>query len=302
MELFRQRFTAMASPCELRCYADEATAAQGALDAAEAEVRRIETKYSRYREDSIVSRINAAAGSGNAIAVDDETAALLDYSATVFEQSDGRFDITSGVLRRAWDFRRQRVPAQSEVDALLPLIGWQRVEWASPHIHLSRAGMQLDFGGFGKEYAVDRAVAVLEAHGIAHGMVDLGGDVRVVGPHPDGSAWRVGVSHPQQPDTAIARVDLRTGAIATSGDYHRAFIVDGRRYSHLLDARTGWPVADTFASASALAPRCLIAGSASTIAMLHGPDAAEWLRALGLPWLTVRHDLSLAGNAVAQAA
>ncbi|MGB0213762.1 trimethylamine methyltransferase family protein, partial [Algiphilus sp.] len=217
MELFRQRFTAMASPCELRCYADEATAAQGALDAAEAEVRRIETKYSRYREDSIVSRINAAAGSGNAVAVDDETAALLDYAATVFEQSDGRFDITSGVLRRAWDFRRQRVPAQSEVDALLPLIGWQRVEWASPHIHLSRAGMQLDFGGFGKEYAVDRAVAVLEAHGIAHGMVDLGGDVRVVGPHPDGSAWRVGVSHPQQPDTAIARVDLRTGAFAGGG-------------------------------------------------------------------------------------
>lgn len=290
MKLVTLAFTAMASPCELRAYGRRAGAVTTALEAARDEVYRIEAKYSRYRDDSVVSRINAAAGSGRNVAVDEETAGLLDYAATAFTESDGLFDITSGVLRRVWNFKSGRVPAQHDIDTVLPLIGWQQVHWRAPDIRLPRPGMELDFGGFGKEYAVDRAAAVLEAQDIAHGLVDLGGDVRVVGPHPDGGAWRVGIRDPRTRDKAIARVELLRGAVATSGDYERAFVHQGKTYSHLLDPRNGWPVASGPASVSVLGERSLLAGTASTVAMLHGGGAQAWLDALGLPWLIVQRD------------
>lgn len=301
MQLHCLPFKAMASPCELRVYARDAGTAACAMAAARDEVLRIEVKYSRYRGDSVVAAINASAGDGKGIEVDAETAALLDYAAAAHAQSGGLFDITSGVLRRAWDFRSGRLPVPEAVADLLALVGWHRVYWSSPLLQLPLAGMQLDFGGFGKEYAVDRAAAVLVAQGIAHGLVDLGGDVRAIGPHPDGQPWRVGIAHPQRRDEAVARIDLHRGAVATSGDYERAIIHQGRRYSHLLDPRTGWPVSGGPASVSVRAEQCLIAGTASSVAMLHAAAAAEWLQALGLPWLSVDYDGRLEGSISATA-
>ncbi|MDE2297868.1 MAG: FAD:protein FMN transferase, partial [Burkholderiales bacterium] len=153
------QFQAMSSVCEIRldaapgqCEPALAAAAREAID----EVRRIELKYSRYRDDSIVSRINAAAGHDASIEVDAETAALLDFAGVLHAWSDGLFDITSGVLRQAWNFHAARVPEAAALEALLPLIGWQQVEWSptgapARRIRLPRAGMELDFGGFGKE-------------------------------------------------------------------------------------------------------------------------------------------------------
>ena len=284
------RFKALGGPCALHVYADD----DAALRAGETEALRIEAKYSRYRADSIVSRINAAAG-GAPVAVDDETAALLDYAAAAHLQSGGLFDITSGVLRRAWDFKAQRVPAQAEIDALLPLIGWHQVQWERPHIRLPRAGMELDFGGFGKEYAADRIAAVLRSSGIRHGLVDLAGDICVLGPHEDGSPWQVGVQHPRS-EGAIATVPLRHGAIASSGDYERGFVRDGRRYSHLLDPRSGWPI-QGLAAVSVLADQCLIAGTATTCALLLGAEQGQmWLADLGLPYLVIDAELRLRGS------
>lgn len=272
---------------------------QRACSAAQAEVLRIEGKYSRYRADSVVGRINASAGDAAGIEVDDETAALLDYAATAHEQSEGLFDATSGVLRRVWDFKSQRLPTQQAIDEVLPLIGWQRLHWQRPRLVLPVAGMQLDFGGFGKEYAADCAAAVLQAGGIRHGLVDLGGDIRVVGPHPDGSPWRIGISHPRAPQTAIALIDLPAGAIASSGDYERYFEIDGVRYSHVLDPRSGWPV-QGLAAVSVMAEQCLIAGTATTIAMLRGNAGADWLEELGLPWLAVTAEQKLLGSIALQ--
>jgi FAD:protein FMN transferase len=288
--LLVHRFKALGGPCALHVYADD----EAALRAGEVEALRIEAKYSRYRADSVVSRINAAAG-GAPVAVDDETAALLDYAAAAHQQSRGLFDITSGVLRRAWDFKAQRVPAQAEIDALLPLIGWHQMQWERPHIRLPRAGMELDFGGFGKEYAADRIAAVLRSHGIRHGLVDLAGDICVLGPHEDGSPWQVGVQHPRS-EGAIATVPLRHGAIASSGDYERGFVRDGHRYSHLLDPRSGWPVQGLVA-VSVLADQCLIAGTATTCALLLGADEGPaWLADLELPYLVIDTQLRLRGS------
>ena len=279
----------MSSACEIRLdgrAGDGEPALAAAAQRAIIEVRRIEAKYTRYRDDSIVSRINAAAGARTPVEVDAETAALLDFAAQLHASSDGLFDITSGVLRRAWDFRAGRVPEPAALAELLPLIGWAQVEWQGQRMRLPRAGMEIDFGGFGKEYAADRAMAVLAASGQGHGFVNLGGDIRVLGPRADGSAWRFGIQHPRRCEATIASVDMREGALASSGDYERFFELDGRRYCHILDPRTGWPVT-SWASISVTAPACAAAGALSTIAMLKGPQALAFLATQGATSLAI---------------
>ncbi len=278
----------MASPCEIRVVGFGQDAAHAAAERAIAEVRRIEQKYSRYRIDSVISQINAAAGSNNLIAVDAETQHLIAFAAQLYDASEGLFDCTSGVLRRVWDFRSQRPPEQSEIDALLPLIGWRQVRWDGERIALARQGMELDFGGFGKEYAVDRAASLLVSAGVEHALVNLGGDVRVIGSRFDGQPWHIGIRDPRPPDNApdqcFATIPVRHGAIATSGDYERFIEVGGQRYCHVLNPHTGWPVSG-WRSVSVVGALCVQAGALSTIAMLKGEGARAFLDAEGVSYL-----------------
>jgi thiamine biosynthesis lipoprotein len=275
----------MGSPCQIQLQAGRDCDA--IARAAQEDVERLERKYSRFRDDSVVARINASAGDADGLEVDAETAALLDYAETGHRLSDGLFDVTSGVLRRAWDFRSQALPTRRQVEALLPLVGWRHVTWQRPRLALPRAGMQIDLGGYVKEYAADRVAELCRGMGARHGFVDLGGDIAVIGPQPDGSAWRVGIRHPRAPEIALAWVELKSGAVATSGDYERFMIVDGNRYCHILDPTTGWPVTG-LAGVSVIAAHCVVAGTTSTIAMLKGEHAGrDWLREIGLPHLCV---------------
>jgi FAD:protein FMN transferase len=283
----------MASHCEVRVYAPDPATARHWSDAAIGEVQRIEAKYSRYRDDSVTTAINRAAGNA-ALTVDTETASLLDFADLLYAQSDGAFDLTSGVLRRAWDFKAGRVPSQSTLDQLLQQVGWSKIEWKSPTLRLC-ANMEIDFGGIGKEYAADRAAATVVDLGGEHGLVNLGGDVRVIGPHVDGQPWRVAVQDPRaEPGTTIAHLNVPRGAMATSGDYERFFMHEGRRYSHLLDPRTGWPV-DHWRSVSVVAPLAIAAGACATVAMLKPVDDAvkfldaQGVRYLGIDGAAVRH-------------
>ena len=224
------------------------------------------------------------------MAIDAETAALLAYADQCHRLSGGRFDVTSGVLRRAWNFRRSPpcLPDAASLAVLCALVAWQEVEWDERSIRLPRSGMEIDFGGIGKEYAADRAAAILAERGVRHALVNLGGDVRALGGQADGTPWRVGVRHPRATDAraAIASVARSAdGAVATSGDYERYIEVDGRRDRHLLDPRTGWPVR-AWQSISVVAPLAVVAGSVATIAMLLADEAApEFLASQGLPWL-----------------
>ena len=283
-------FRAMAAVNEIQVYADDAAHARSMAAQAIAEVRRIEAKYSRYRPESVVSRINAAAG-GPAIAIDEETARLLDYAEACYRQSRGRFDATSGVLRRAWRFEAgAAIPGANELDPLLVKVGWHRVERTPETIRLPIAGMEIDFGGFGKEYAADRAALMLREAGAASAVVNLAGDLAVLGPQPDGSPWRIGVRHPRRADAAIATIPGSSGAIAPSGDYERFVESEGVRQCHVLYPRTRRS-ARGYQSVTVHAPSCLVAGSASTIAMLMGRNAGlEWLESLALPYLAVLED------------
>lgn len=286
--LLHERFTAMGSPCELLLATDHARAtdAEAAARAVLAEVGRLEQRYSRYRADSYLSELNRVAAAGGNLAVDDETAALLDYAEACHVQSGGLFDITSGLLRRAWRWDRQTLPSAAEVQALLSRIGWRHVRWQRPQLRFLRPGLELDLGGIVKEYAADRAAALLLDHRFRHGLVNLGGDVRVLGPQPDGQPWQVGVRDPHRPGALLVTLPLSQGALASSGDYERCIVVDGVRHGHILDPRSGWPV-QGLAAVSVAAPLAVVAGSASTIALLMGRDGPAWLQGLNLPHLWV---------------
>lgn len=279
-------FSAMGTECELQLYAADAAMAEYAVEAAIAEVWRIERAYSRYLPDNRLAHINQAAKQGGRVEVDIETAGLLDFAYACFQQSGGLFDISSGLLRQAWDFNAAILPDPVAITNLLPRIGFQYLHWVSPMLEFCQPGMELDFGGIAKEYAVDRAVDVCLSQRITAGLVNLGGDLRVIGPHPDGSPWVIGICHPRQPETALGTVLLHRGAITTSGDYERFFELGGQRYCHLLNPKTGWPVSE-LASVTVMAEQCLVAGGLSTIAILKGRAGVAWLEKLGVPhhWL-----------------
>lgn len=287
-----RRFQALGSACELQLAADPARAS-GIADACVAEVQRIETKYSRYRPDSVTSTINCNAGL-RPTALDPETNGLLSYAAVAHQQSQGLFDITSGVLRRVWQFKQPQLPDPAHIEALLPLIGWANVVWDGTQLFLPKLGMEIDFGGIGKEYAVDRIADLCLAAGCTGGLLNLGGDLRAIGPQSDGRPWAIGIVHPRQPGASVATLVLETGALATSGDYERAIVVHKRRYCHILDPRTGWPVVDSFQSVTVCAPRCLVAGTLATTAMLLGEQKGlALLRSNVDRWLAVAQDGSL---------
>jgi len=272
-------FSAMASPCELLlATADEALARQlGETVAAEA--WRIERKYSRYRADSVVAQLNR--GRSRPVALDPETMLLLQFAARCHELSGGAFDITSGVLRRAWRFDGSgNFPAPAEVAALRDRIGFGRLQLQGNRFRMP-AGMELDFGGIGKEYAVDRALALVVQKFDGAALVNFGGDM-AASRAPDSGPWRVGVERPGQLGETRLLLDFERGGLATSGDTHRFIEHEGRRYSHILDVRTGYPVENPPRSVTVAASCCLEAGMISTLSMLKGAGAEEFLAQQGV--------------------
>jgi thiamine biosynthesis lipoprotein len=279
-EIHVHRFTAMASPCEVHFQSDDEGLVREAGRIAEAEARRIEQKYSRYRNDSVVSTINAS--NGAPIRLDDENSGLIDYAAECHELSAGRFDITSGVLRRIWRFDGSgKIPSAREVRKIKHLIGWSKARWNPPLLILPRR-MEIDFGGFGKEYAVDSALAKIAAFTSAPVLVNFGGDLRVSGPRQDGGRWRVAIESVDDSDKTDGLLEVPRGALTTSGDAKRCLSKNGVRYSHILDPRTGWPVQDPPRSVTVAAPTCIEAGLLSTLAMLHGRKAEAFLAGEGV--------------------
>jgi len=296
MDRYRYAFSSMGCPCEIQIEADDESVARVAAAKARAEVDRLDEKYSHYRSDNWLAGLCADAADEHGVDVDEEAANLIDFAAALHAQSDGRFDITAGALTKLWDLQSGRVPTQTDIDQALSRVGWQRVIWQRPRLHFPVAGMRIDFGGVVKEYAADRAAQICRQNGIAHGVVDLGGDLAVIGAHADGSAWLAGIKTPRNPQHVYASMELDHGGLATSGDYERVMIVDSKRYSHIVDARSGRPM-ESFASVSVVADSCLVAGAASTLAMLLGvEEGAAYLCELGLPHLTIDADGRAGGN------
>lgn len=273
-EYWHGRFSAMASPCEVLMEVDDPILAQCILDTISTEAFRIEQKFSRYNDDNIIFKINNAGG--KSVDIDEETARLIDFSDELYQMSDGMFDITSGVLRKAWKFDgSDNLPEASVVKNILRNIGWHKVKRNQSQLTLL-AGMEIDLGGVGKEYAVDRCVQISRELTDKSILINFGGDLATTGERKNHGYWSVGRLVTGK-ENAVSLFKLHRGAIATSGDAHRYLLKDGVRYSHVLNPKTGWPVSDAPHTVSVAAPTCLEAGMMSTLAMLQGDKAEEFL-------------------------
>lgn len=219
---------------------------QQAIDAAFEEIRRVERLLSPTMPGSDIHRINHAVH-GSSVDVTDETIAILERSRFWASQLEGLFDITVVPALELWGLGADEPdgpPSSEEIRRVLDLINYQEVQTDAEAgtVKLGRPGMRLELGGIGKGYAVDRAATTLEEAGIADYLINAGGDIRVLGRPETGRPWRVGLRHPRDPDALLARVEMESGAVATSGDYERFVEWDGVRYPHIVSPRTGRPV------------------------------------------------------------
>ena len=281
--LWLGQFQAMASDCQILLEGVDQLQAETFLKLAAIETWRIEHKFSRYKTGNTMDQINHAYK--QALSVDDETTALLNFADQCYQLSDGLFDVTAGVLRKIWKFNgSDHIPTSQQIDEILPLIGWHKVHWKAPNIKLPEA-MELDLGGIGKEYAVDKVRLLLQKKipqtKDCRILINFGGDLACSGPRLNGEAWEVAVESFQHEKHAALNVKLNQGAIATSGDSRRFLLKEGVRYSHILNPRTGQAITDAPHSVSVAAPSCMQAGILSTMAMLQGRGAEDFLTAQG---------------------
>ena len=282
LPLRKLSFPALGTVCEVQYAAPGGPAQAAAFEhAATSWVAAFEAKYSRFRPDSLVSRINAGAGR-TWIEIDAEMDGLLKLCDTLHFMTQGVLDPTALPLMRIWNHQAEspRIPSPGEIAAARALVGWKKVQRAPGKVFLPEAGMALDFGGFGKEYAVDIVAQIATEHGLTSALVDFGHDLRAVGTPPGRPAWHIGLEDPQKPGTPSGSIAVVGKGVASSGDYLRCFVVDGKRYGHIIDPRTGWPVANGCMQATVIAASCLQAGVLSTTAFVLGvPKGVEFIQA-----------------------
>jgi len=269
------RWSALGTKCEVQYVCASATIARAFEAEATAWVDAFERRYSRFRPDSLVSRINTAAG-GDWVEIDAEMDGFLDVCGSLHRLSGGILDVTALPVMRLWDYKsaNPRLPTAAEIAAALPLVGWAKVQRSPGRIRLPLRGMAIDFGGWGKEYAVDMVAQIAGRHGLRQVLVDFGHDLCAVGCAPGKPGWHVGLEDPDRPGAACwGSIAARDCGVASSGDYIRGFTLNGRRYGHIVDPRTGWPVANGCRQVTAIARSCLQAGVLSTTVFILGPVA-----------------------------
>ena len=267
----RLEFKALGTNCAIKFRLDdEHKALRFAADAL-AWIGAFEAKFSRYRPDSIVSRVNAAAG-GDWVAVDSEMEHLIKLADDLYRRTNGVIDPTMLPLLRVWDWKtvHQKLPERSEVKAALDLTGWGKVELRPGAVRLPVAGMGLDFGGFGKEYAVDYLAKIARESGVTDALIDLGRDVYAMGANGQHPFWHVGIEDGLKPGQCWGGLAVSDRAVASSGDSTRHFTHQGVRYGHILDPRSGWPVANGIRAVTVCALSCLEAGIYSTAVCILG--------------------------------
>lgn len=236
-------------------------------------VAEFESVYSRFLPDSLISRINREAGK-SWVEIDQQTGRLLQLCHEMNFMTRGVFDPTALPLMRLWNWKATPpvLPTAEAVERARELVGWGKVQRRPGGVFLPEAGMELDLGGIGKEYAVDMAVQLAASHGINDILVDFGRDIKAQGKPPERGAWHIGLDDSRSPGKCWAGLAVTNQAVATSGDYLRSFTVEGKRYGHIIDPRSGYPVANGCLAVSVMAPNCTLAGILSTTAFILGPQ------------------------------
>lgn len=272
--LYRLSFQAMGTRCGALFEATHVEQARGFCEAAVRWVSRFEQRYSRFLDTSLVSEVNRCAGK-RWVDIDSEMEALLALCEDLHFMTGGLLDATSGPLVKLWDWRSggSRFPSETEVDDAMRLVGWKKVQRRDGGMFLPEEGMSLDFGGFGKEFAVDAVAELAWGHELAACLIDFGRDIRTIGVPSDAPAWHIGLEDPERPGAVRRSLAVGDGlGVATSGDGQRYFEKDGVRYGHIVDPRTGRPALGNLRSVSVVASSCLEAGVLSTAAFTAGVE------------------------------
>jgi thiamine biosynthesis lipoprotein len=266
-------FQAMATRCRVS-FTTSPAAAKVFAAAVLHWVGDFEARYSRFLPDSLISRINQSAGL-NWVEIDPETQSLFALCDEAHFLTRRVFDPTALPLIQLWNWKAMppTIPDDAQISAAMQLVGWRKVQRAPGRIFLPSTGMSIDLGGIGKEYAVDRVAHLAIQHGITSALVDFGQDVFALGTPGDGRpAWHIGLEDPTQPGKCWAGLAVKNQAVASSGDYVRRFELEGKRYGHILDVRSGRPVSNGCRAVSVTAPTCTLAGLFSTAAFVLGPE------------------------------
>lgn len=269
---------------EITVAARDERRAHDAVAAAYEEIRRIEALLSRYHPESQIYTINKHAGE-RAVEVDRETARIVRRSLQYAELTHGAFDITIGPVIDLWGIgtEHERVPSVAKLQAVLEYVDYRKIEIrGEQEIRLLSPGMKLDLGGVAKGYGIDRAIDVLQRHGITSALINAGGDIRCLGTKPDGTPWRIGIKHPRE-SGILGVIQLEEMAVATSGDYERGFFQNHIRFHHLFEPHTGTPARGS-QSVTILAKTAEFADVFATAAFIMGPQR-------GLEFIEERPDI-----------
>ena len=247
------------------------------------EIDRLEALLSEWRETSEISAVNRAAGLAPVV-VSAETFECVSGALEVSQLTDGAFDLTWAAFRGLWKFSDEtppRLPDPARIKAALLKVGFRKVkaDKKARTLFLEQRGMTLGLGGIGQGFAVDRAVIILRAHGLSRFIVDGGGDLYVAGEKAEGRPWVIGVQHPRDRGRLVAELPLPEGAVVTSGDYERYFEIEGRRYHHIIDLRTGYPATGSV-SATVFSADATLADALATGLFVMGPKGLSKLEAM----------------------
>jgi thiamine biosynthesis lipoprotein len=280
-ELYELEFRAMSTACRVHFHGIPAAAAGAFCREVVAWTAQFEARYSRFIPDSLIGRINEAAGS-SWVAVDPETDRLFNICQVLYFLTRGSFDPTALPLMRLWNWKQSPpvLPDPQAIQAARELVGWNKVQRRPGAVFLPQPGMALDLGGIGKEYAVDCVMNLALERQIPNVMVDFGQDVRARGHAPGRQHWWIGLDDAASPGRCWAGVAVTDQGVATSGDYLRHFVHNGRRYGHIIDPRTGYPALNDVLAASVIAPSCTIAGLfATSICILGAKEGLQLVAA-----------------------
>lgn len=278
-------FFALDTVITLKGYCDESL-----LRAAAERCAYLESILSRTIEDSDIGRLNRAGG--KPVTVAPETADLIRRALRYCEESQGRFDISIGAVSELWDFKAGVVPAECDIAKALPHVDYRKIAVDGDTVTLEDPEAKLDLGGIAKGYITDDLASLLVEGGCESAFLNLGGNVRVIGCKPGGRLWRVGIRNPNEENSQpVAFVDCENASVVTSGIYERQFEANGRRYWHILDPKTGYPVETELASVSILAQESLDGdGFTKPVFMMHSDEGLGWLENKGLQGIVVTAD------------
>lgn len=290
-EEITQQFFSMNTTMTVTAYGPHGAKAARAV---QQEIFRLDRLLSRLTPESDVFRLNAAAGSGEFVALNPETAALLTLSKGYAKDLGGTFNPTVAPMMDAWGFGADtyRVPAEAELASLLPLVDADALTVSGDSAALATSGMAVDLGGIAKGYAADQAVRILQEHGVTAALMNLGGNITVMGTRPTGEPWRVGVKDPRDPSAYVCVLALSDMTLSTSGAYERFFEEAGVVYHHIIDPSTGLPAESDLLSATVVSATGSMDDAMSTAFFIMGTDGAidYWSSHKGFDMVLIRKD------------